>query len=218
MVKNGRKLPPELVRERLCRLGMCCSSERCFCFNAKYHINLLAKEWPTSFSYFHPTSFHHQCANSTHAQKYFQKLAKQDTPGSTTIKSTAKSHVTQQNSTGTASKSKVSEVSALTFLAHNYNNHNLAQHHDLPVTPPPPEESATTANASHGRESHNDGYRFHSENTLEKQPKKKLKLNIPEHHASSDPSTWPQPSPAACGHRKVEHSFIKHLWSLYYLI
>jgi len=142
----------------------------------------------------------------THAQKYFQKLAKQDTPGSTTIKSTAKSHVTQQNSStgSTSSRSKVSEVSALTFLAHNYNNHNLAQHHDLPATPPPPEESAASAPAAHARESYDDEFHFYSDKAPEKQPRKKLKLNIPEHHASSDPSTWPQPSPAACGHRKVD--------------
>lgn len=181
----------------------------------------------------------------THAQKYFQKLAKQDTPGTgarglidnynllaSESTSSKVSKVKGQGKVPRIIKQKcasppspvefieaeddgnIAETHALHFLARNasFRHDSLSAAAALASTPPPPEES----NDNNSYDAYQTSEQYHcvaSGSVRSGMEKKRLKLMIPVESSSITNSSaqvinardkWPQPSPAACGHRKKD--------------
>lgn len=166
------------------------------------------------------------CPVSTHAQKYFQKLAKQDTPGSATIKSSTavlSTTVVQPSLTKSSvlcqqqqqqQQQRAAEDNALKFMARNFSNNNLlhiattAYKLGTADTPPPVDEPYEYASKAELEKQQQEQKRYLPPTTVSSS--KRLKVFIPQPQHPQNPqhrnqyTKLSQPSPAACGHRKKD--------------
>ena len=165
--------------------------------------------------------------NRTHAQKYFQKLAKQDSPGGINMgdivsQSTSSKLFTKEQYASPSSPmsdhrftspqqyaeresenvSIATETNALHFMARNASIRHSNLNAALASTPP----------LDDSYDPYMSSVDDSSLNASDSIDRKRLKLIIPEKATSTNTSAlnkhnndkWPQPSPAACGHRKKE--------------